>query len=311
MNFKKFYGLVAALAVATTLFSGCGASKEEVATPETTQETTEETNAAEDATDYSDKIAGEGETVEAVEVEEDGMQAIAGIELKDGTYDIVVDSSSEMFRITAAKLTVEDGIMSCDMTMGGTGYRYLYNGVAMDAVKSDESEYIPFVEDSEGAHHFIVPVAALDHAENYAAFSNKKEKWYERQLCFRADSLPLDAFQDDVFDTVTTLGLENGTYTVDATLQGGSGRATITSPATLKVEGGKATLVVEWSSPNYDYMVVNGEKYLPVNSDGNSVFEIPVAAFNYRMPVSADTTAMSTPHEIAYHITLDADSIKE
>ena len=307
MKKRMICGWLATLMVATTLLTGCGASQEEVAPPETTQEETQ----TEATIDNSDKIATAAEMTDPVEVGEDGMEPVAGIELKDGTYDIVVDSSSEMFNITAAKLTVVDGIMSCDMTMGGTGYLYLFNGYAEDAVNADEDELIPFTEDSEGAHHFVVPVACLDHAENYASFSKKKEKWYPRQLCFRADSLPLDAFQDDVFDTVASLELADGTYTVDAALQGGSGRASITSPATLTVAGGKATLTVEWSSPNYDYMVVGGEKYLPVNTDGNSVFEIPVEAFNYRMPVSADTTAMSTPHEIAYHITLDGNSITE
>lgn len=308
MNFKKFYGLVAALAVATTMFTGCGASKEEAVTPETTEEAVVETT--EETTDNSDKIAGEGETVEAVEVVEDGMVPVTADQLVDGTYDIVVDSSSEMFNIEAATLTVADGKMTCDMTMGGTGYLYLYMGTGEEAVAADEADYIPFVEDGE-VHHFVVPVEALDAAEDCAAFSKKKEKWYERQLCFRADSLPIDAFVEGTVDTVESLKLADGTYTIDATLQGGSGRATITSPATLTIAGGKATLTVEWNSPNYDYMIVGGEKYLPVNTDGNSVFEIPVEAFNYRMPVSADTTAMSTPHEIAYHITLDADSIKE
>ncbi len=307
MKKRMIYGWLATLLVATTLLSGCGAKETEA--PQEVQESAkvEETPAK----DHSDKIASESETVEAVEVEEEGMQAIAGIELKDGTYDIVVDSSSEMFNITSAKLTVVDGIMSCDMTMGGTGYLYLYNGIPEDAVDAGEDELIPFTEDSEGAHHFVVPVAALDHAENYAAFSKKKEKWYGRQLCFRADSLPLEAFVDDMYDTVASLEVADGEYLVDVTLTGGSGKASVDSPAYMWVADGKATVSLVWSSPNYDYMVVGGEKYLPVNTDGNSQFDIPVEAFNYRMPVTADTTAMSTPHEIAYHITLDGNSIKE
>ena len=313
MKNRLLCGSLAVLMTAGILLTGCGNKADNTAetAAEVAEEVVEEEATGEVEKDTSDLIASGDETVEAVEVEEEGMQAIAGIELKDGTYDIIVDSSSEMFNITSAKLMVVDGIMTCDMTMSGTGYLYLYNGIPEDAVDASEDDRIPFTEDSEGAHHFVVPVAALDHAENYAAFSKRKEKWYGRQLCFRADSLPLEAFQDDVYDTVASLELADGTYTVDATLQGGSGRAGISSPATLTVAGGKATLTVEWSSSNYDYMIVGGEKYLPVNTDGNSTFEIPVEAFGYRMPVSADTTAMSTPHEIAYHITLDADSITE
>ena len=58
-----------------------------------------------------------------------------------------------------------------------------------------------------------------------------------------------------------------------------------------------------WSSPNYDYMVVDGEKYLPTNTEGNSTFEIPVAALGTPLAVTADTVAMSTPHEIEYTLT--------
>ena len=60
------------------------------------------------------------------------------------------------------------------------------------------------------------------------------------------------------------------------------------------------TARIEWSSPNYDYMLVDGEKYLPVNTEGNSVFEIPVAVLDEEIPVAADTTAMSKPHEVEY-----------
>ena len=58
-------------------------------------------------------------------------------------------------------------------------------------------------------------------------------------------------------------------------------------------------------------MVVGEDKYLPVNEEGNSVFEIPVNRFDYPMDVAADTTAMSTPHEIEYTLTFKSDSITE
>ena len=47
------------------------------------------------------------------------------------------------------------------------------------------------------------------------------------------------------------------------------------------------TATIVWSSPNYDYMLVDGEKYLPVNTDGNSTFEIPVAALDTALAVTA------------------------
>lgn len=56
-------------------------------------------------------------------------------------------------------------------------------------------------------------------------------------------------------------------YEAEVILEGGSGRASITSPAVLTLKEGEAVLTVEWSSPNYDYMLVDGEKYLPTANE--------------------------------------------
>ena len=105
-------------------------------------------------------------------------------------------------------------------------------------------------------------------------------------------------------DAGAGIGLADGEYQVNVTLEGGSGRASVTSPTKLEVREGRAILTVEWSSSNYDYMVVANERYLPVNKGGNSTFEIPVAALDEPISVVADTTAMSTPHEIGYTLTV-------
>lgn len=111
-------------------------------------------------------------------------------------------------------------------------------------------------------------------------------------------------------DDISALDLADGTYQCQVTLEGGTGRATIESPTTLDVTGGKATLTVRWSSPNYDYMVVDGERYLPKNEEGNSTFEIPLAVVDEPFNVTADTTAMSQPHEIDYTIEVASKSIQ-
>ena len=110
--------------------------------------------------------------------------------------------------------------------------------------------------------------------------------------------------------TVQQLGLEDGTYIADGTLEGGSGRATISSPVELTVKDGQMTARIEFSSPYYDYMVVDGEKYEPENTEGNSQFTIPMAGFDAGVPVTADTVAMSEPHEIDYEIVLDSTTLK-
>lgn len=103
---------------------------------------------------------------------------------------------------------------------------------------------------------------------------------------------------------------EDGTYTASVTLEGGSGRATIESPAVLRCEDGKFYATIVWSSPNFDYMKVDGEKYLQTNTEGNSTFEIPVAAFDQKLDVIADTVAMSEPHEVEYTLTFDSATLQ-
>ena len=99
--------------------------------------------------------------------------------------------------------------------------------------------------------------------------------------------------------------LADGTYTVAVTLTGGTGKAKIASPVQLTVQAGKISATLVWSSPNYDYMKVNGVRYDAVIEDGHSVFTVPVASLEEPLPVVADTVAMSTPHEIEYTITFD------
>ena len=107
-----------------------------------------------------------------------------------------------------------------------------------------------------------------------------------------------------------TLDKENGEYSIQVDLEGGSGKASVTSPTLITVKDGSVTASIQWSSSNYDYMIVDGEKYLPVNDEGtNSEFQIPVSVMDEAMPVIADTTAMGTPHEINYTLTFYSDSI--
>jgi hypothetical protein len=111
--------------------------------------------------------------------------------------------------------------------------------------------------------------------------------------------------------TATSLGLADGQYLADLLFEGGSGKARVESPALLTVSGGICTALITWSSPNYDYMLVDGNQYLPVNEEGNSQFCIPVAYFDEPIDVVGDTVAMSTPHEIDYTITFLSETLQE
>ena len=87
----------------------------------------------------------------------------------------------------------------------------------------------------------------------------------------------------------SALDKADGSYTVEVTLAGGSGKASVESPAKIVAKDGAATATLVWSSPNYDYMIVDGVKYTPQIKDNHSVFEVPVTAFDEDMPVKADT----------------------
>ena len=103
--------------------------------------------------------------------------------------------------------------------------------------------------------------------------------------------------------------IQDGAYTIEVTLSGGSGRAVVTSPAQLTVTDGAAVAVIIWSSPYYEYMLIDGTYYYPVNTDGNSTFEIPVL-LDEDMAVSAQTVAMSQPHEIDYTLCFDSSTMR-
>ena len=200
--------------------------------------------------------------------------------------------------------------MTAVMTMSGTGYRCIYLGTGEQASKAKSEDYIFPDTNKEGKDTFVIPVEALDKEISCAAFSKNKQQWYDRTILLRADSLPDGAVTGGSSKTVAELGLQDGTYTVNVTLAGGSGRASIQSPAELTVANGQATAKIVWSSSNYDYMMVGDDKYEPVAGAETSAFNIPVAAFGKKIAVQADTTAMSQPYLIDYTLTFDADSVK-
>ena len=103
--------------------------------------------------------------------------------------------------------------------------------------------------------------------------------------------------------------ISDGEYTASVVMTGGSGKAYIESPCTVTVTGNKAMAHIVWSSPNYDYMIVDGNTYYPVNSEGNSEFEIPVS-LGKEMSIQADTVAMGTPHLIDYTLLISLEDEK-
>lgn len=298
--------LCAAVLSVSLLAAGCGGS---VSAPKAGETPAAEAQSAGNETGSKTDGTEDGAAPVCGYELKDGAPPVCGNELKDGVYPVTVDSSSSMFRITQCQLTVEKGAMSAVMTMSGTGYLRLYMGTGDEASKATEKDYISYEETSDGAHTFTVPVEALDMDINCSAFSRKKEQWYDRVLVFRSESLPADAFAEGKITTPESLNLKDGMYTAEVVLEGGSGRSGVKSPAALRVENGKVFATVIWNSSNYDYMKVDGESFEPLSAEGNSAFEIPVSGFDWRMPVIADTIAMSDPHEIDYTLNFDSSTL--
>lgn len=235
-------------------------------------------------------------------------EAAGDAPLRDGVYTAEFHTDNSMFHVSEAcdgkgTLTVKDGEMLLHISLGSKNIVNLYLGSAADAAKEGAKLLSP-TEDTvtysdgttEQVYGFDVPVPVLEEEFDLALLGTKGT-WYDHKV--------------RVSHPAALTGTADGTYQVGLTLEGGTGKATVASPAELLVKDGAMTAILVWSSPNYDYMVVDGEKYLPVNTEGNSTFEIPVTALDQEIPVIADTVAMSTPHEVEYTLTFHSDTMTE
>lgn len=311
---KQTFTLIMALLMALALLAGCGQASPSptvAASPAAETPDAAEAPAAEAAeAPASSQVAGAADMTTVEDVLEDGMVPVYAESLKEGIYPVEMKSSSSMFKADHCELVVKDGKLEAVLYMSSDSYRYMFAGTAEQAAAADPSAYISLEEHADAPHSFTLPIEALDAGVPCAAFSVKKELWYDRTLLFRADSLPLEAFDASMFTTAESLGLADGSYTVEVTLSGGSGKASIQSPALLTVQDGAVTAQIIWGSSHYDYMKIDDTQYFPVNTEGSSTFEVPVSIFDRPVPVIADTTAMSQPYEIAYSLLFDSSSIE-
>ena len=281
---KRVFSCVVAASLALSLLAGCGASST-----------------------ASSAASGAASSEAASSVASSAVETAA---LPDGVYTADFDTDSSMFHANEAcdgkgTLTVENGQMTFHVSLASTHIVNLYLGKASDAADHEADWLQPTTDTvtysdgtSEEVYGFDIPVSAVD-ADFDLAILGTKGKWYDHVVSVR-----------NAVQQADTAAPADGTYTCDVTLEGGSGRATVESPAALTVADGKMAATIVWSSPNYDYMIVDGEKYFPTNTEGNSTFEIPVSALDTALDVTADTVAMSTPHEIEYTLTFSSASLK-
>ena len=286
---------LASVTLAALLLAGCGASQ-----------------AASTAAESVSEAASTVET--APEATAAPTEAPAAAALPDGVYTAEFKTDSSMFHASEAvngmgTLTVADGKMTFHVSLQSQKIVNLYPGMAADAPDHEADWLQPTVDTvtytdgtSDEVYGFDIPVDAVD-TDFQLAILGTKGTWYDHTVSV-ANAEPAAAE-----DTAAESTVADGSYTCAVTLEGGSGRATVESPAALNVADGTMTATIVWSSPNYDYMLIDGEKYLPVNTDGNSTFEIPVAALDTALAVTADTVAMGTPHEIDYTLTFDSTTL--
>ena len=287
---------------ACLLLGGCGAGQAADATSaESTVARQESTVTLTESTEAAETVSTETTQNEA--------------QLPDGVYTAEFSTDSSMFHVSEAcdgkgTLTVKDGVMTIHISLGSKKILNLYPGLAEDAAKDGAVLLEPTTDTvtysdgmTEEVYGFDVPVPVIGEEFDLALIGTKG-KWYDHKVKV---SDPVAESTADTFDLST---VEDGTYTIELTMEGGSGRASIQSPAQLAIADGAATATLEWSSPNYDYMLVNGEKYLPVNTEGNSVFEVPVEALDVPLTMIGDTVAMSTPHEVEYTVTFHSETLE-
>ena len=283
---------IVSITLAALLLAGCGAAESAVPASESASE-----------------AASTVETAPPAESESETPAAEAA--LPDGVYTADFNTDSSMFHANEScngkgTLTVADGQMTMHVSLQSKKIVNLYLGMAADAADHEADWLQPTTDTvtysdgtSEEVYGFDIPVAAVD-TDFQLAILGTKGTWYDHTVSV-ANAEPAD-------ETAAEAPAD-GSYTCAVTLEGGSGRATVESPALLTVADGALTATIVWSSPNYDYMLIDGEKYLPINTEGNSTFEIPVAALDTAMAVTADTVAMSTPHEIDYTLTFDSATL--
>ena len=286
---NKTIKLVSAL-LAVLLLAGCGAKNEPILTTAATEpavETTAETTQA--PTETPEPTVGETEPAPSARV------------LPDGEYIVDFDTDSGMFRANEAcngkgKLTVENGVQTLHVSLQSKKIVNLFPGTAAEAQEPGAVWLEPTVDTvtysdglSEEVFGFDIPVASVG-GEFDLAIIGTKGVWYDHKV--------------SVLNPIP----QAGSFLCAVELSGGSGRASVSSPAVLVSDGETLMATIQWSSPNYTYMIVDDVQYDPIQEEGNSTFRIPVT-LDRDIPVSACTVAMSTPHLVEYTLRFDSTTL--
>ncbi len=256
---------------------------------------------------------------------------------EDGQYSVTAECGAAMFKIVDTKLNIVNGAIMATLTLGGTGYDYLYPGTGEEAA-NDKDNWVPFAVDENGKYTYTIPVSELDKPITISSHSLKNNIWYDRTVTFDASSLkkigdatdpvdpnptptptptpvPTDPTKpDDESDHETdatgstsrvnnSTTLKDGTYAPDSfSFSGGSGRTRIVCDK-VTVKNGQAYATIRFVSssgnpPQFSYVKASGNTYY---SNDGCTFTIPVE-LNKNNRILGMTTKMSSAHEIEYII---------
>lgn len=310
---KKNIINVIMLCLVMALLSACGENGDtsETATTEVSTEAVTEEAEVEEITDDTSTANDAAATVNPA--------SDTKLELEDGVYKAEFDTDNSMFHVNEVYdgkgiLTVKNGIGTLHIVMPSKNVVNLFYGVAEDA-KKDNAELIePCLEEvtysdgtTEEVNSFDIPVPYLD-KEYDIALIGTKGKWYDHKVKV-SGAVPDDSAATSTDAESEEVPLGEDEYLVPVKLEGGSGKATIDTPTKVEKTEEGYIATITWSSPYYDYMIVDDVKYFPVNTDGNSIFEIPFKDLSAPVTVIADTVAMSKPHEIEYTLTFDMSEV--
>lgn len=288
---KKTIKLVCAM-LAILLLAGCGAKNEPIPTTAATE------SAMETAIETTQAPT---ETPEPTEQETE--PAVSARVLPDGEYIVDFDTDSGMFRANEAcngkgKLTVENGVQILHVSLQSKKIVNLFPGTAEQAQEPGAVWLEPTVDTvtysdglSEEVYGFDIPVVSVGEEFDLALIGTKGV-WYDHKV--------------SVLNPIPRAG----SFLCAVELTGGSGRASVSSPAVLVSDGETLMATIQWSSPNYTYMMVGDVQYDPIQEEGNSTFRIPVT-LDQDISVSACTEAMSTPHLVEYTLHFDSATLTQ
>ena len=226
---KKTIALALAALMLLALLTACAAKPAETEPAELEQTVQTEQTAEPETDETAEDADASAEEETPAEPEQPAEPA-----LPDGVYTADFNTDSTMFHANEAcdgkgTLTVENGEMTIHVSLASTSILNLFPGTAEDAQKEGAELLQPTTDTvtysdglSEEVYGFDIPVPALDE-EFDLALIGKKGTWYDHKVSVR-DPQPI--VEDTASDAETEVP-EDGTYTCNVTLEGGSGRATI------------------------------------------------------------------------------------